>query len=100
MLPTTRAVPAPSLSREPDEPVLPVRLADTDRQLAALNARLAKDFPDYAALANPEPLSIKATQEQLRAGEALVQFAPAGTEVYIWVVTKTDTRWVRSELDA
>jgi hypothetical protein len=49
-------------------------LATTDRQLVALNARLAKDFPEYAGLANPEPLSINDAQNQLRPDEALVLF--------------------------
>jgi hypothetical protein len=35
---------------------------------------LASDFPDYAALAHPEPLSIAATQDLLGPDEVLVQF--------------------------
>jgi hypothetical protein len=89
----------PERRNNSNEQALAIHLADTDRQVVALNTRLAKDFPDYAALANPEPLSIKATQDQIRADEALVQFAFAGTEGFIWVVTQTSMRWVRIELD-
>ena len=60
------------------------------------------DFPDYAALAEPEPLSVEEVQAQLGADEALVLFLdtpewkPTPEETFIWVVTKTDMRWVRS----
>ena len=62
------------------------------------------DFPDYAALSRPEPLSVEEVQSQLRPDEALVLFLdtpewkPTPEETFIWVVTKTDMRWVRSDL--
>ena len=70
-----------------------------DRQDAA-----RQDFPDYAALASPTPLVVEEVQAQLGADEALVLFLdtpewkPTPEETFIWVVTKTDMRWVRSEL--
>ena len=80
------------------------RLAAIDRRIADIDKRLAADFPDYAALASPAPLSIEAVQTQLGPDEALVLFLdtpeaePTPEETFIWVVTKTDTRWVRSAL--
>jgi len=61
-------------------------------------------FPTYAALANPQPLSVADVQAQLAADEALVLFLdtpalkPTPEETFIWVVTKTGSRWVRSAL--
>ena len=80
------------------------RLAAIDTRIADIDKRLAADFPDYAALSRPEPLSVEEVQAQLRADEALVLFLdtpdgrPTPEETFIWVVTKTDMRWVRSEL--
>jgi CHAT domain-containing protein/tetratricopeptide (TPR) repeat protein len=80
------------------------RLAAIDDRIATIDKRLAKDFPDYAALASPAPVPIEDVQAQLGADEALVLFLdtaawkPAPEETFIWVVTKTNAKWVRSEL--
>ena len=80
------------------------RLAAIDDRIANIDRRLAKDFPDYAALASPAPVPIEDVQAQLGADEALVLFLdtaawkPAPEETFIWVVTKTNAKWVRSEL--
>jgi CHAT domain-containing protein/tetratricopeptide (TPR) repeat protein len=86
------------------EQVLSDRVAAIDTRLAAIDARLAKEFPDYAALASPAPVSVADVQAQLGADEALVLFLdtpewrPLPEETFIWVVTKSGVRWVRSEL--
>jgi hypothetical protein len=77
------------------EAALGQRLGDTDRQLVALNARLKQEFPEYAALSNPEPLSFKDVQDQLRPDEALVQFAFSGDQAFAWVVIRDAARWER-----
>jgi CHAT domain-containing protein/Tfp pilus assembly protein PilF len=80
------------------------RLAAIEARVAQIDKTLRTTFPDYAALANPEPLSIEAVQAQLRPDEALVMFVsttelkPAPEETFIWVVTKTEARWVTSPL--
>jgi tetratricopeptide (TPR) repeat protein/CHAT domain-containing protein len=79
-------------------------LAEIDRQISDVDVRLAAQFPDYAALASPAPLSVEEVQKELRADEALVlfldapQWKPVPEETFIWVVTKADVRWVRSEV--
>jgi hypothetical protein len=45
-----------------------------DARISEIDKALAKDFPDHAALAAPEPLSIPSVQAQLGADEALVLF--------------------------
>lgn len=80
------------------------RLTAIDARLAIIDKRLAAEFPGYAALVKPEPLSIADVQAQLGANEALVLFLntreikPIPEEAFIWVVTKTDSRWVRAGL--
>src|SRR5262249_1326271 len=50
------------------------------------------------------PLPVESVQAQLDAGEAMVLFLdtaelkPTPEETFIWVITKTHARWVRSEL--
>jgi CHAT domain-containing protein/tetratricopeptide (TPR) repeat protein len=96
----------PPAKRNPiAEKSLSDRLAAVDGRLAAIDARLAKEFPDYASFANPRPISVEAVQAELRDDEALVLFldtpeiklAATPEESFIWVVTKGDIRWVKSE---
>jgi CHAT domain-containing protein len=105
-----------ALAQAPDQRNLKAEAENLDR-LSAIEARikeisetLAVKFPDYAALASPQPLSVEEVQSLLGPNEAVVLFmdtlfidifgpkqGPA--ETFIWVVTKTDIRWVRSDLD-
>ena len=102
---------AQPIRAQPDEVARPqhrvdadgARLEAIDTRITEIDKRLAKDFRDYAALASPKPLSIPDVQSQLRDNEALVlfldtpQLEPTPEETFIWVVTKTDSRWVKSE---
>lgn len=80
------------------------RMAAIDQRLAEIDTRLATAAPDYAALANPAPLAMKEVQGELGANEALVLFLDTSEwqamhqETFIWVVSNTDARWVRSDL--
>lgn len=80
------------------------RLATIDVLIAAIDKKLQAAFPDYDALVNPRPLSVEEAQSWLGDDEALVLFLdtfavkPVPEETFIWVVTKTDMRWVRSDL--
>ena len=84
--------------------VLQTHLSGIDMRIVAIDERLAADFPDYTALRRPEPLSVADVQARLGAGEVLVLFLdtlewqPIPEETFIWVVTKSDMRWVRMEL--
>ncbi len=79
------------------------RLAAIDTRITEIDQRLAADFPDYAALASPSPSSVEEAQAQLGADEALLlfldlpEFGPTPEETFIWVVTKTELRWARSD---
>ena len=95
---------APARRNARTEAELNQRLIGIDTRIAEIDRALAKDFPDYTALAAPEPLSVAEAQGHLGADEALVLFLvtsewqPTPEETFIWVVTKTDARWVRVEL--
>lgn len=80
------------------------RMGAIDKRLAEIDKSLAATFPDYAAFASPAPLAVEEVQAQLGANEALVLFLntpkwqPMPEETFIWVVTRNDVRWVRSDL--
>ena len=89
---------------EPEE-TLRQSIAEEDKALDAIEAKLKQQFPEFIALAHPEPLTIVDVQAQLQEDEALVLFKDFEAwaniipeEAFIWVVTKTDSRWVRSAL--
>src|SRR5262249_19710850 len=80
------------------------RLAAIDSRVSIIDKELAVKFPDYATLVNPQPLSVEGVRAQLAPNEALVLFLDTRKtnatpeETFIWVVTKTGMRWVRSRL--
>lgn len=79
------------------------RLAAIDARIGAIDKTLTKDFPEYAAFANPQPLDMAAAQALVHPNEAIVLFldTPAlyGTpdETFAWVITKAETRLLRLE---
>jgi CHAT domain-containing protein/Tfp pilus assembly protein PilF len=87
-----------------DSKALSTRLAAIDTLIGDIDRRLAREFPDYSALANPQAADTESVQAQLAPNEALVVFfdteaaAPLPEETFIWVVTKADVRWARSSL--
>jgi CHAT domain-containing protein/tetratricopeptide (TPR) repeat protein len=101
----TTAVSQPTALRQPQGEAANVsRLTEIDSRIAAIDKQLAAEFPDYAALASPAPLTVEQVQADLRSSEALVLFLdtpewrPTPEETFVWVVTKTEVRWVRSDL--
>ena len=94
---------APGKRKADTEKELVERLDAIDSRLTAIDQRFVRDFPDYAALVSPAPISVREVQAQLAADEALVLFLntpewkPLPEETFVWVVTKSDVRWTRSE---
>ncbi|MGO9461199.1 MAG: tetratricopeptide repeat protein [Rhodomicrobium sp.] len=94
----------PSARNAAAEQQLLDRLSRIDARIAELDAEIGRGFPDYSALAFPAPLSIVQVQAELRDDEALMLFVATPEwkqtpeETFVWVVTKTDMRWVRSDL--
>lgn len=67
-----------------------------DKRLDEINQSFKKDFPDYAALENPEPVSLPEVINQIKSNEALISFLLGDKESYAWVVTKGhESRWVK-----
>lgn len=76
---------------------------DLVKRIKAIDADLAKQFPQYAALVNPAPLSIQEVQQLLRPGEVLIRISQEAVDpfpyrhsvgqTYVWAVTHDEARW-------
>ena len=69
------------------------RLTEIAKQRAALQGVFATEFPNYAALSNPQPLAVKDVQALLSDGETLVAYATEEKESYVFAVTRTSATW-------
>jgi len=69
------------------------RLDALQGRIDTAGAQIATDFPNYAALVNPKPLSVAETQKLLAAGEALVVFHLGEQGSYVWAVTSDRAEW-------
>jgi CHAT domain-containing protein/Tfp pilus assembly protein PilF len=69
------------------------QMADIESRQAAVTTRLEKEFPAYAALMRPKPLSISEVQTLLDATEALVFWLPGEKESYIFALTQKAFEW-------
>ena len=63
------------------------RLAAISAERANLQKTFAAEFPDYAALSNPSPMTAKEIQALLSNDEAMVLFAVAEKESYVFALT-------------
>jgi CHAT domain-containing protein len=69
------------------------KIAETEGRLNAVATRIDKEFPDYAALANPKPLMPEEVQKLLGADEALVFFLTGPNESYVFALTREGFEW-------
>jgi CHAT domain-containing protein/tetratricopeptide (TPR) repeat protein len=93
------AAPAKSRSRAAEKDAA-ARMAALGTRLDEIDGIIQAQFPGYANLADPKPLSILETQKLLRPDEALVQIASFGggngDGTFVWIVTADDVRTARS----
>ena len=73
-------------------------LAALDQRITELGARLARDFPEFAELASPSPLSLSETQALLGPDEALVTYVVWDDRTYLWVLRHDDTIFHRLDI--
>ncbi len=69
------------------------RLAVIAAERAGLQKTFAVEFPNYAALSNPLPLKASEMQALLSDQEALVLFAVADKESYVFAMTRDRVDW-------
>jgi CHAT domain-containing protein/tetratricopeptide (TPR) repeat protein len=69
------------------------RLAVISVERATLQKTFATEFSDYAALSNPLPMTAKEIQSLLSGDEAMVLFAVAEKESYVFAITRESFDW-------
>ena len=69
------------------------RLAAIATERASLQKTFAAEFPNYAALSNPLPMTAKEIQALLSDDEAMVLFAVAEKESYVFAITREGADW-------
>src|SRR5262245_52487725 len=80
------------------------RLLEIETRIAAIDRTLAGEFPEYAALTSPAPLTVAEVQALLGANEVLVvpfhtgSWASTASATFLWAVSKTESQWVRAPL--
>jgi CHAT domain-containing protein len=69
------------------------RLAAISTERASLQKTLVAEFPDYAALSNPLPVTGREIQSLLSGDEAMVLFAVTEKESYVFALTRERFDW-------
>lgn len=79
------------------------RLTALDERLTDIAGQITGRFPDYATLADPQPVDLADIQKVLHPDEALIAYAffPESTlgKSWIWVVTKDDAIWAALQIE-
>lgn len=65
-------------------------------EIGEIDARLKQDFPRYAELANPAPMSIADVQALLQPDEGLLLALSGRDHVFVWAIGKTASAWTRA----
>ena len=69
------------------------RRAEIQGQVAAVVAKLEKDFPGYAALASPKALKVAEVQQLLGADEALIYWMIDENRSFVFALTREAFDW-------
>lgn len=69
------------------------RLAAIAAERLTLQKILAAEFPNYAALSNPLPMTVKEIQSLLSGTEAMVMFAVTEKQSYVVAITREGFDW-------
>jgi len=77
---------------------LEAELTQSADRLAALDARIDAEFPEYRALTRPAPLGVAALQALLGPDEALVMTLTAADATFVWAVSPTASGWYQADL--
>jgi CHAT domain-containing protein/tetratricopeptide (TPR) repeat protein len=95
----SEALGRPATERDPDGERRIAGEIDTLVVLSrAIDGRLAREFPAYAALTRPTPLTLAEARAMLAADDALLVVAPSRLGALVFAVTNSGARLVRSPL--
>lgn len=87
-------------SREEASTAARTALDAASSRIGEIDAALSLDFPEYAELTSPQPLSVEATQALLRADEALVLILAGERSSFVFAIDREGIDWARVEITA
>ncbi|WP_225032192.1 CHAT domain-containing tetratricopeptide repeat protein [Paraburkholderia sp. XV] len=88
---------APDLDNNPGSRT---KLAQLAQSIDKLDDTLRQEFPDYAELTNPRPVSASVVQGLLKPAEALMLQVTSARATYLFLVTGRTLRFVRTDLNS
>jgi len=77
---------SPEKRNKSDETKQRLALTELGSTISTLDAQFSHSFPEYAALASPEPMKVGAVQSLLREAEALLVYSSDRKQSYLWTV--------------
>ena len=82
----------------PEKEPIREEMQTRDAALAAADAALDRNYPDYRALSRPQPLTVAEAQGRLADGEALILALPTREALFTFSLSRTSATWDRSPL--
>ena len=79
---------------------LRARQAAIEQDIFNIDKQLSKEFPEYALLTSPAPLSLQSAQNLLNNDEVLVTYLTGSEGTLVFAVTKHKIGWYLSNVDA
>ena len=76
-----------------DEKSMRQRMSENSARLEVIDAQIAKEFPDFAKLSDPDPLSIADVQRLLGPHEVLIFIASRLNQSLIWAIGRESVAW-------
>jgi tetratricopeptide (TPR) repeat protein len=76
------------------------RIAAIAKERDDLQTVFTREFPDYAALSKPQPLTVKDIQALLAADEALIVIDLGDKKSYVWAITRSTVDWKELSVSA
>jgi CHAT domain-containing protein/Flp pilus assembly protein TadD len=96
-----RTASRPQAERNPgEEATLRSSFADTERQLQAAEAKIARDFPAYAGLTSPAPLPAQTVQRLLAPDEAMLVYVVGEDASWLWALRNNRAALYRLDIGA
>jgi CHAT domain-containing protein len=68
-------------------------LDSSEADIRQVRAEIVKSFPQYAALADPKPLSVAEVGALLRDDEVLIAMLVGASRSFVWALTRERTQW-------
>lgn len=74
--------------------------AEAEKRLNTLDARIAREFPQYAQLSNPKPLQLNEAQALLKADEVMLVYTVGTERSWLWAIRRDQAELYKLDIGA